>query len=95
LFGNLMRTKGFWWELFGNLMRTKGFWWDVDGNKRNLVGTICDLDGKSSPHPFKMIRNIPWGHVCATQLAHLVKKIRNILGGMLVPPNWRSSQPLS
>jgi hypothetical protein len=42
-------------------MKTNGFCWDVDGNKRNLRGTIWELDGKSSPHPFKMIRNIRCG----------------------------------
>jgi len=80
---NLMGTKGFWrvtmgtrgtwWELFGNLVRTKGFWWDIAGNKRNLMGTFWELDGKSSPHPFKKIENIPWEHVCTTQLAHPFK----------------------
>jgi hypothetical protein len=55
-------------------MRTKEFGWDIDGNKRNLMGTVWELDGKSSPNPFKKIRNIPWGHVCATQLAHPFQK---------------------
>jgi hypothetical protein len=58
-------------------MRTKEFRWDIDVNKKNLMGTVWELDGKSSPHPFKKIRNIPWEHVCATQLAHPFKKLRN------------------
>jgi len=39
LFGNSMGTKVFWLEFFENLMRTKGYWWVIDGNKRNLMGT--------------------------------------------------------
>jgi hypothetical protein len=86
-----MGTKGIWRELFGNLMRTKGFWWNIDGNRKNLMGAVWgELDGKSSPHPFKKIRNIPWRHVCTTQLAHPLQKIRNIPGGLLVPPNWHN-----
>jgi len=38
-----------------------------------LTGTVWELDEKSSPRPFKKIRNIPWGYVCATQLAHPLK----------------------
>jgi hypothetical protein len=43
----------------------------IDENKRNLMGIVWELDRKSSPHSFKKIRNIPWGHVGATQLALL------------------------
>ncbi len=45
----------------------------LHGHLRSLV---WELDGKSSPHPFKKIRNIPWGHVYAMQLAHPFKKKR-------------------
>jgi hypothetical protein len=55
-----------------------GIFWELDENKTNLMGTIWELDGKSSPNPFKKIRNIPWEHVCATQLAYPFKKIRDI-----------------
>jgi len=75
--GLLMRTRGIWWELFGNLMRTKGFWLDIDENKRNWIGTVWELDGKSSIHLFKNIINMPWGHVCTTQLAHTPSKNKN------------------
>jgi hypothetical protein len=65
-------------EFDGNLMGTKGFWWVIVGNERNLIGifleTVWELDGKSNPHPFKKIRNSPWGHVWATQLAHPFEK---------------------
>jgi hypothetical protein len=47
--------------------------WELDEDKSILMGTIWELDGKSSPNPFKKIRNIPGGHVCATQLAHPLK----------------------
>jgi hypothetical protein len=51
-----------------------GTFWEPDGNKRILVGycteqeefdleTVWELGGKSNPHPFKKIRNSPWGHV--------------------------------
>jgi hypothetical protein len=51
-----------------------GIFWEPDDNRRILMGIIWKLDGKSSPKPFKKIRNIRWGHVCATQLAHPFKK---------------------
>jgi hypothetical protein len=35
------------------------------------MGTIWELDRKSSPYPFKKIRNFPWEHGCTTQLALL------------------------
>jgi hypothetical protein len=52
------------------------FFWELDGNRRNLTRTLWELDRKSSPHPFKKIRNIPWEHVYAMQLAHPFKKKR-------------------
>jgi hypothetical protein len=69
-------------------MRTKEFRWDIDGNKRNLMGTVWERDGKSSPDPFKKIRNIPWGHVCATQLAHPINPKKK-------KKHWHSSHALS
>jgi len=48
--------------------------WELDVNKRILMGTFWELDGKSSHPPFKEIRNIPWGHVCNTQLVQPLKK---------------------
>jgi hypothetical protein len=60
-----------------------------------MLTCVWELDGKSSPHPFKKIRNIPWGHVYAMQLAHRFKKKRkekkHPWGIFLVPPNWHSS----
>jgi hypothetical protein len=38
-----------------------GIWWELYENERILMGTIWKLDGKSSPKPFKKIRNIAWG----------------------------------
>jgi hypothetical protein len=65
----------------------------------HLCSPVWELDGKSSPHPFKKIRNIPWGHVYAMQLAHPFKKKRkekkHPWGMLLVPPNWHSSHALS
>jgi hypothetical protein len=44
------------------------------------MGTVWELDEKSSPRPFKKIRNIPWGYVCATQLAHPLKNKKHPWG---------------
>jgi hypothetical protein len=57
----------------GNLRNLMVIVWELDEDKSILMGTIWELDGKSSPNPFKKIRNIPGGHVCATQLAHPLK----------------------
>jgi hypothetical protein len=38
------------------------------------MGTVWELDRKSSPYPFKKIRNFPWEYDGATQLAHPFKK---------------------
>jgi hypothetical protein len=51
------------------------------------MGTVWEYDGKSSPNPLKKIRNIPWGHVCATQLAHPFKKKKNIGTPHMLYPN--------
>jgi hypothetical protein len=65
--GLLMKTRGIWWELFGT-------WWEQKDFDKLLKGTVWELDRKSSPYPFKTIRNAPWGHVCTTQLPHPFKK---------------------
>jgi hypothetical protein len=64
-----------------------GMFWELDENKRILMGIIWELDGKSSPNPFKKIRNIPWGHVCSTPTGSPLQKIRNIGAPHMLCPN--------
>jgi hypothetical protein len=48
---------------------------DFDGDKMNLMRSFWELDGKPSPPvALQKDKNIPWGHVCITRLAHPFKK---------------------
>jgi hypothetical protein len=78
---NLMRTKGIWWVIWweqeefhrnflgidANKKHLTRYWWEQEEFDGNCLGTWWEI---KPPHPFKKIRNIPWGHVCATLLAH-------------------------
>jgi hypothetical protein len=63
-----------------------GFFGELDENKTNLMGTIWELDGKSSPNPFKKIRNISLGGMFAPP---------NWLNPSKNKKHWRSSHALT
>ncbi len=74
-----MGTKGIWWKIDENNRNFMGILWKLDENKRILMGYWweqeefdCNCLGTwwEITHPFEKIINIPWGHVCATWLAH-------------------------
>jgi len=47
-----------------------GIFWELDENKRILMGN-------QAPTPSKRLKKSLWGHFCATQLAHTLKKNKN------------------
>jgi hypothetical protein len=49
------------------------------------MGTFWELDGKSSPHLFKKDKKHPLGACLHHPIGSPLQKLRNILGGMLVP----------
>jgi len=58
------------------------------------MGTVWELDGKS-PTPLQKDNKHPLGGCLCHPIGSPLQKIRNIPGGMLVPPNWHSSHTLS
>jgi hypothetical protein len=64
--------------IFGNLMRTKEFRWDIDGNNTNLMGTFWELDGKSNPHPFQKDKKHHLGACLYHPIGSPIQKKRNI-----------------
>jgi hypothetical protein len=90
-----MRTKGFWWELDGNKRILMSYWWEQKELDDNCLGTWWeqkDFDGnflgtwwEIKPPPLQKDKKHPLGACLHHPIGSPLQKLRNILGGMLVP----------
>jgi hypothetical protein len=90
-----MRTKGFWWVIDGNkrnLMRIvwelgennrilMGYWWEQEEFDGNFLGTWWEIKSL----PLQKDKKHPLGACLHHPIGSPLQKLRNILGGMLVP----------